>query len=114
PVVPVSWACVESKARPAPKNHVRLRAIGPPTVNSYVGTVWLLFGSPNGLIVRQSSLLNVVRNDPLRPLPPDFVIAFTTPPVKRPYSAEMPDVATVVCSIASSINRSNGSPRRLS
>jgi hypothetical protein len=28
--------------------------------------------------------------------PPDLVTAFTTPPVKRPYSAEIPDVLTVV------------------
>ena len=29
-------------------------------------------------------------------LPPDFVMALTTPPVKWPYSAEMPAVMTVV------------------
>ena len=55
-----------------------------------------VFGSSNGLTVRQSSLANVVRSDPLNWLPPLFEIAFTTPPVKRPYSAEIPDVETVV------------------
>ena len=32
-------------------------------------------------------------------------MALTTPPLKRPYSAEMPEVSTCVSSIASSMNR---------
>jgi hypothetical protein len=64
--------------------------------------------------VRQSSLLNVVRNDPLNWFPPDRVMALMTPPVNRPYSAEMPDVETVVSWIASSMNSANGVPRMLS
>ena len=36
-------------------------------------------------------------------LPPDLVTTLTTPPVKRPNSAEMPALATVVSWIASSI-----------
>ena len=38
-------------------------------------------------------------------LPPLLVTMLTTPPEKRPYSAEMPDVSTCVSSIASSMNR---------
>ena len=56
----------------------------------------LLAGSSKGLVVRQSSLVNVVRSDPLNRSPPDLVMALTTPPVNRPYSAEIPDVDTVV------------------
>ena len=79
--------------------------MGPPTVYSYVGTVLsslaaLRAGSAsvfsNGVRVRQLSLLNDCRYDPLNMLPPDLVMAFTTPPPKRPYSAEIPLVATVV------------------
>jgi len=43
------------------------------------------------------------RKEPLKSLPPDFVIMLTTPPVKWPYSAEMPPVSTVVSWIASSM-----------
>ena len=41
-------------------------------------------------------------------------MAVTTPPVNRPYSAEMPDVETVVSWMASSMKSENGVPRRLS
>src|SRR5215471_17968561 len=91
--------------RPAVKNHKRSFTTGPPTVYSYVGTTLSSFAtarvaagrfSSYGVNVRQSSLLNDCRYEPLNVLPPDFVIAFTTPPPKRPYSAEMPLVATVV------------------
>jgi hypothetical protein len=47
-------------------------------------------------------------------LPPLFVIALMTPPLKRPYSAEMPEVSTVVSSMASSMNRFCGWANRLS
>jgi hypothetical protein len=42
------------------------------------------------------------------------VIALTTPPEKRPYSAEIPDVRTCVSSMASSMKRLCGVPNRLS
>ena len=45
---------------------------------------------------RQLSLYRESRNEPLNRFVPDFVITFTTPPLKRPYSAEIPDVDTVV------------------
>src|SRR6266542_5750407 len=91
--------------RPAVKNHRRSFMSGPPTVYSYVGTVlcslaFVRVGSARacsyGVRVRQLSLLNDCRYEPLKVLPPDFVMAFTTPPPKRPYSAEMPLVAMVV------------------
>ena len=37
----------------------------------------------------QLSLRRLSRNEPVNSLPPDLVIVLTTPPVKRPYSAEM-------------------------
>ena len=63
---------------------------------------------------RQSSLVNVVRNDPENSLPPDFVIALTTPPEKRPNSAEIDPVVTVVSWIASSMKSGSAWPRRFS
>jgi hypothetical protein len=36
------------------------------------------------------------RKLPLKLLPPLFVMMLTTPPVKRPYSAEMPPVRMLV------------------
>jgi len=54
------------------------------------------------------------RREPLNSLPPDFVIVLTTPPVKRPNSAEMPPVRTVVSLIASSMYSGFGCPRRFS
>ncbi|MEO8348609.1 MAG: hypothetical protein ABI610_06820 [Acidobacteriota bacterium] len=58
--------------------------------------------------------MKLVRNEPERRLPPDFVIALTTPPVKRPYSADMAPVRIVVSWIASSMKRLCGWPRRFS
>ena len=58
-----------------------------------------------GVVARQSSLFSDSRNEPLKSLPPDLVSTLTTPPPKRPYSAEMPPVATVVSWMASSMNR---------
>ena len=42
------------------------------------------------------------------------MIALTTPPLKRPYSAEMPEVSTWVSSMASSMNRLCGCASTLS
>src|SRR5262245_25012627 len=58
--------------------------------------------------------MSVSRMDPLKRLLPDLVSTLTTPPPKRPYSAEMPVDDTVVSSIASSMYKSYGWPRRLS
>ena len=87
---------------------------GPPTVYSSVGTTSSVFGSLCGVTVRQSSFVKVTRNDPATVLLPDRVMVLTMPPVKRPYSAEMPDVETVVSWMASSMKSENGSRRRLS
>ena len=59
-------------------------------------------------------LVRVSRTLPWKSLPPDFVTVLTMPPAKRPYSAEMPEVEVVVSSMASSMNRAFGWPRRLS
>ena len=59
-------------------------------------------------------MLKLTRSEPEKSLPPDLVMTFTTPPVKRPYSAEIPDVEAVVSEIASSMKRFNGPPRRFS
>ena len=52
--------------------------------------------TPHVRNARQLSLMSVSRNEPLKRLPPDFVITLTTPPPNRPYSAEIPAVAMVV------------------
>src|SRR5205823_7751867 len=67
-----------------------------------------------GVRLRQLSLFSVSRNDPLNALPPDLVTTFTTPPWKRPNSAETPDVMTLVSWIASSMYRLFALPRMLS
>ena len=46
--------------------------------------------------------------------PPRLVTTLTTPPEKRPYSAEMPEVSTCVSSMASSMNRLWLVPKMLS
>ena len=46
--------------------------------------------------VASSVVRELVRNEPLNVLPPDFVMTLTTPPAKRPYSAVMPEVE-IVC-----------------
>src|SRR4029450_6224734 len=89
--------------------------MGPPSVPSYTGvilsTVWSV---GYGVSDRHPSLLNVVRSDPLKAFPPDFVIMFTTPPPKRPYSAEIAPVGAFVSWIGSSMNRFRACPRRFS
>ena len=59
-------------------------------------------------------LVRFARKLPENVSPPFFVMALTTPPVKRPYSAEMPDVRICVSSMASSMKRLSGLPNRLS
>ena len=96
PLAAYTHAWVWDDARPPAKNQSRSRMMGPPSVYSYVGTVLSIFGSPNGVIVLQLSLVNVVRKEPLNVLPPDLVSVLTTPPPKPPYSEEIPDVEMVV------------------
>src|SRR3954469_3091292 len=59
-------------------------------------------------------LFRFSRKLPLNVLPPLLVITLTTPPEKRPYSAEMPPVRMFVCWMASSMNRLFAVPNRLS
>src|SRR5258705_9782207 len=58
----------------------------------------------NGVSFVHRGLVTLSRNEPLKALPPDLVIEFTTPPVKRPYSAEIAPVRVVVSWTASSTN----------
>src|SRR5439155_370776 len=92
--------------RPELKNHSRSWMIGPPSTPSYdswraLGCV-MLCDTSNGFSFDQLALVKFVRKLPENELPPLLVIALMTPPLKRPYSAEMPEVSTCVSSIASS------------
>src|SRR6185436_20637904 len=92
----------------APSSHASLASA--PHASTGEGIVFVRsFGTraPAGISVydRQLSLLYVSRNEPLNLLPPDLVTTLTTPPLKRPNSAEMPAVATVVSWMASSMYR---------
>ena len=62
----------------------------------------------------QAGFRRFIRQLPENGLPPLLVMALITPPVNRPYSAEMPDVSTCVSWIASSMNRFCGVAKRLS
>jgi hypothetical protein len=53
-------------------------------------------------------LVKLDRSEPENRLPPLRVTTFTTPPPKRPYSADTPDVSTWTSWIASSMNRPFG------
>jgi hypothetical protein len=68
----------------------------------------------NGVCVVQLGLRKFTRPLPEKTLPPLLVTALTTPPLNRPYSAEMPEVRTCVSSIASSMKRFCGWANRLS
>src|SRR5262249_15688513 len=92
--------------RPAWKYHTRARMTGPPRVHSYVVTSPPVRGVvSNGVSLVHDGLYGLIRRLPENWLPPLFVTALTTPPPKRPYSAEMPEVRTCTSSIASSMNR---------
>src|SRR5947209_12222640 len=93
-VVSVRW---KSRMRAAPKNHSLSFLMGPPSVNSYVGTILSVragaaptggWSPEKGVSAVHLSLSTVMRAEPLTALPPDFVSALTTPPWKRPYSAD--------------------------
>src|SRR5215813_4189984 len=60
------------------------------------------------------SLVTLSRKLAWTSLPPDLVMVLTTPPPKRPYSADTAEVEVVVSWMASSMKRSNGWPRRFS
>src|ERR1035437_3657819 len=102
--VPDVVICVSVLAyRPAPKNQIASLMIGPPNVASQV---WLIFWGPSvpfGGVADQAGLVRLSRSDPLKVLPPAFVMVLMTPPANRPYSAEMPPVWVVVSWTASSM-----------
>ncbi len=59
--------------------------------------------SSPALLDFQLSLPRLARNEPEKRLPPDLVSMLTTPPWKRPYSADTPEVEVVVSWIESSM-----------
>src|SRR5262245_55562964 len=74
----------------------------------------LVLDFSNGVSTVHDGLSRFMRQLPENVLPPLLVTALMTPPLKRPYSAEMPEVSTCVSSIASSTNRFWGFANRLS
>ena len=72
----------------------------------------LSFG--NGVRATQSLLSKVMRYEPVNSLPPDLVMACTTPPWKRPNSAETAAVVIVVSWSASSMKSTLAWPRMFS
>ncbi len=56
-----------------------------------------------GVLERHLSLVMSRRIEPVNSLPPVLVMTLTTPPEKRPYSAEIPEVSTWTSLIASSM-----------
>src|ERR1051326_6805700 len=104
--------------RPAPKNQRRSRIANPPSVASYCllkvcvfsGCATRVMGSWKLVTFFHEGFVMGSRRVPVNSLPPDFVIVLTTPPVKRPYSAETPLVRSVVSWIASSMKRFSGWP----
>ena len=68
----------------------------------------------NGVIALQVGSARLTRKLPVNVFPPLLVMALMTPPEKRPYSAEMPEVSTCVSWIASSMKTFWGEPNRLS
>src|SRR5262245_27005977 len=103
--------------RPAPKNQILSRTIGPPNVPSHVRFTVLVCSFPfafsNGVSTVHAGSVRFNRRLPENVLPPLLVIALIAPPEKRPYSAEIPEVSTWVSAIASSMNRFCGEPNRL-
>src|ERR1051325_988448 len=72
------------------------------------------FDASNGVSVLQDGFEKLTRQLPAKVLPPLRVTALITPPEKRPYSALMPEVTVWTSCMASSMNRLNGAPSRLS
>ncbi len=67
-----------------------------------------------GVSAAHLSLESESRSEPCSSLPPDLVSVLTTPPAKRPYSAEIAAVWVVVSCTASSIQSALGVLRMLS
>ena len=106
---------VVSEKRPDPKNQMWSFHKGPPRVASYRSfSFWVRESPVAGVRAVQASFVNVVRKEPEKAFPPDFVTVLTIPPVKRPYSAEMAATEVVVSWMASSMKRVFGVFRTLS
>ncbi len=119
--MPVSgnvFAVVVFASRPAPKNHTRSFTSGPPKVPSQMSFTLLvtltLCAVSYGVSVLQVGSVRFSRRLPENRLLPLLVMALTTPPEKRPYSAGIPEVSTWVSCTASSMKTFCGEPNRLS
>src|SRR5436190_13697034 len=88
--------------RPEVKNQSRSRTAKPPMVDSQTWLSERSRASLAGVAADHAGLLSESRSEPENWLPPHLVMVLTTPPVKRPYSAEMAPVRTVVSWMASS------------
>src|ERR1700756_5749331 len=97
------WRCgeVDFCFSYAPKNHAWSVQSGPPRVYDCVGFKWSnftrAFDAPVTwffVLFCEFQLSFEPRNfaEPLKLLPPDFVMTLTMAPVARPYSAETPEV----------------------
>src|ERR1041385_1498645 len=100
--------------RPEVKNQRRSRTTRPPSVASHTWLSEFSRSSFAGDLADHAALVIESRSDPESSLPPDLVMVETTPPLKRPYSAEMAPVITVVSRIPSSTYIGRICPRTFS
>src|SRR5690242_5527459 len=94
--VNVKRLVVVCASRDAAKNHRRSFTMNPPSVPSKALFAMLVGRCcpGHGVVAVQAGFVIVSRNEPLNSLPPDFVTVLTTPPVRRPYSAEIAPLIT--------------------
>ena len=113
-----AFCAFDRSRRPAKKNQTRSRATGPPIVPSRnfdsKSACLVPRDSSSGDSLFHAGFVMLSRMLPEKLLPPRLVTMLITPPEKRPYSAEMPDVSTCVSSIASSMKTLFAVPNRLS
>src|SRR5205085_11340059 len=88
--------------RPEVKNQRRSRTAKPPSVASHTWLSEFSRVSPAGDCADHAGLVRESRSAPENSLPPDLVMVLTTPPLKRPYSAEIAPVSTVVSTMPAS------------
>jgi hypothetical protein len=118
PVCANALRVVVLSARTPLKNHRRFCTTAPPAVASYVGDSLPARDAPadfsNGVSALQAEFVKFVRKAPENTLPPLRVMTLMTPPLNRPYSAEIPEVNTWTSCTASSMKRLFAVPSTLS
>src|SRR4051794_33916195 len=92
----VNRLAVAGASRQPVKNQRRSLTMNPPRVASKALFAMLSEGCwpGHGVGAVHPPFVTVSRTDPLNSFPPDFVTVLTTPPVKRPYSAEIAPLIT--------------------